>query len=96
MSELFATLGIDLIPVEQSLNIPVAQFVKDLLKVMDEIQVPMDIVNTWHIADRTACMVFNVIDEILFMNAEDYATDYESDNSDRDLDDIDSSSSEED
>ena len=91
LTDLFKNLEINVIPVEEALHIPVVNFVTDLLKVIDEVKSPVDLINIWHISNSIATKIFEVIDEILRVNTEEYTLEIESEEEDADLDDLASS-----
>ena len=51
---------------EDELEVSTASFIKDLIKMLDEIKVAGDIVEMWHIDPRVAEKVFDIFEEVIF------------------------------
>ena len=51
---------------EDELEVSTASFIKDLIKMLDEIKVAGDIVEMWHIDPRVAEKVFDIFQEVIF------------------------------
>ena len=66
MEELFIAMGIDFLLVENELQISVSSFIKDFLKMSDEIRREQDIVDMWHLEPTVAHSVFQLFSEVLF------------------------------
>ena len=66
LNELFEVLSVKCIKVETSLEISCADFIRDLMRVIDEIKSAVDIVRLWHIDLQLAVQVFDVVQEVLF------------------------------
>ena len=81
LSELFRSLDMDFLQIDNCLAIPTQNFIEDLLKVLDEIRTANDIADTWHIPAEVACKIQSVIDEILGHGEQDTASDIDSDES---------------
>ena len=52
--------------VEGELEVKTASFIKDLLKMLDEIKTANDIVEMWHIDPQVADKVFDIFQEVIF------------------------------
>ena len=51
---------------EDELEVNTDSFIKDLIKMLDEIKVAGDIVEMWHIDPRVAEKVFDIFKEVIF------------------------------
>ena len=78
LSELFSVCEISYIKVENKLEVSCNNFIGDLLKVVDELKQPSDIVRFWHIETDLAVKVFSVLYDVLFSGAEEYVEEDES------------------
>lgn len=68
LEELFAALRISTILVENELQVSTTSFIKDFVKMIDEIKCANDIVNTWHIDTVVAEKVFLLFEEVIFVD----------------------------
>ena len=84
LEDLFEELGLTFFIIDDCLDLSTTSFIKDLLRVLDEIKNHEDIVNTWKIPDRIACQIFAVIIEILSQPVEEFECEEDSDTSDDD------------
>ena len=66
LSDLFEAMSLSSIKVENTLNMNIPSFIKDIKRSIDEIKSPDDIVNLWHISMDLAENVFSVIQEVVF------------------------------
>ena len=66
VKELFTAMGIDVLFVENEFQIPVSSFVKDFLKMLDEIKKEQDIIDLWHIDPEVASSLFQLFSEVVF------------------------------
>ena len=78
LSELFSVCEISCIKVENKLEVSCNSFIGDLLRVVDELKQPSDIVRFWHIETDLAVKVFSVLYDVLFSGAEEYIEEDES------------------
>ena len=72
LTELFSVCEISCIKVENKLEVSCNSFIGDLLRVVDELKQPSDIVRFWHIETDLAVKVFSVLYDVLFSGAEEY------------------------
>ena len=72
LSELFSVCEISCIKVENKLEVSCNSFIGDLLRVVDELKQPSDIVRFWRIETDLAVKVFSVLYDVLFSGAEEY------------------------
>ena len=63
--ELFTVLGVKKVKVEKVLDVDCDSFIKDLLRIMDEIKSAVDITRLWHVDPKLAQRVFAVIRDVL-------------------------------
>ena len=68
LTELFVAMECSSIKVEEELEISCPSFVKDVIKIVDEIKSAADIEKVWHINREVALNVFSVIQEVLYGN----------------------------
>ena len=68
---LFDALDISDVRVGNCLELTSADFVGDLLKVIDEIKSFHDVVTTWCVPDELAAQIFSVITEVLCQHSGD-------------------------
>ena len=66
MGELFAALGADTLLVEGELEVTAKNFVKDFLKMSDEVNTESDIIEMWHIDKTVAHKIFMLFNEVVF------------------------------
>ena len=62
---LFNGLGMDKIPVESSLCMTTTCFIKDFIRIYDEISSARDIVDMWHVEESLAKSMLSVCHEVL-------------------------------
>ena len=65
LKDLFMAMEISEIRVENELEIDCCSFIGDLLKVLDEINQPADIVRFWHISEELAIKIFSIVYAVL-------------------------------
>ena len=63
--ELFEALNMETISVEKDLKVNTRGFIKDFIKVIDEIKTEEDIVSIWHIDPVVAARVFSLLKDVL-------------------------------
>ena len=63
--ELFEALNMETISVEKDLKVNTRGFIKDFIKVIDEIKTEEDIVSIWHIDPVVAAKVFSLLKDVL-------------------------------
>ena len=68
LGELFEAMEISKVQVESQLEVDCSSLVKDLVKVIDEIKTPGDIVRFWHVDKELSCKMFSVIQDVVFGN----------------------------
>ena len=66
MGELFAAMGADTLLVEDELEVTTKNFVKDFLKMSDEVKTENDIIEIWHIDKTVAHQIFMLFNEVVF------------------------------
>ena len=79
LEDLFAALNISSIDIDGCIMLSSSTFVNDVLKILDEIRTPRDIVDTWHIPFSIACRIFSVIEEVFHRSEENSESDEEVD-----------------
>ena len=72
LSLYFSTLRVESLLVEDELIIPVEGFIKDFLKMCDEVTTENDIEDLWKIDSQIAYEVFQLFREVVDGNIEDY------------------------
>ena len=93
LEELFTALRMDTLLVENELNVLTTSFIKDFIKMIDEIRSEQDIVSMWHIDPIVAQKVFLLLNDVIYGNIDvSLDSDVESDESDPDPDVLDQSS----
>ena len=70
LDELFSALGAELLLLEDEVEISSKSFIKDFIKMSDEVKSENDIVEIWHIDRAIASSVFEVFEEVLFGESE--------------------------
>ena len=65
LTDLFSALELSNIRVENDLSLDCKSFIKDLLRVVDEVQCSQDIVRLWHIDKSVAVKIFSVLQSVL-------------------------------
>ena len=96
LAELFMAMELRYIKVEFQLEVDCKDFTQDLLRCVDEIRNPSDIVRFWHVESDLAAKVFSVLYDVLFGGDEEYSSDegdVEPEDSDFDSDDEEDASS---
>ena len=78
LHELFQVLNISSLRVESELNLECKSFVKDFLRVVDEIRCCDDIVKFWHIDADVAARVYSVLECVISSEFCVASTEYES------------------
>ena len=65
--ELFRGLGLDLVEVEckPHLSLSIENFSSDFIRAFDEVRVPQDIVEMWHVSEDLALNLYDVCMEVL-------------------------------
>ena len=66
LTDLFIAMKIDTIMVEDDLAVPVKNFIKDFVKVIDEVRTEQDIVSMWHIDPTVAKKVFMLLNDVIY------------------------------
>ena len=96
MEELFTAIGTDVLLVENKFPIPVSSFVRDFLKMSDEIRREQDIVDMWHLDPAIAHSLFQLFSEVVFggLDLENTSENIESVDSDSESDFLDQSTDE--
>ena len=90
-TELFEALNLDTVLVEGKLEVSTRDFIKDLVKMCDEVKSEKDIVNMWHIDQALAQTLFSLFSEVVFgTELDDVLEEYVEEN--YDSDDLDLSS----
>ena len=74
LTELFDEMHLDEIKVEESLTLDPNNFIKDILRKVDDIQGPLDVRRIWHIPTDVAYKVFMVINEVVFESSSQHLT----------------------
>ena len=93
MEELFTALNMENLLVENELKVFSKDFIKDFIKMSDEIRTEQDIVDMWHIDPAVAHPVFLLFTEVLFEGFNIPSdSDCENEESDPDSDILDQSS----
>ena len=90
LSELFQAMELVNVKIENNLQISCQSLINDVLRMVDEIKKPEDIVKIWHIDIQLAVKVFSVLFDVLFGSDEDSFDDQttlEQEDSDSDTDD---------
>ena len=70
IEELFAAISVKFLQVESDVVLGVANFVKDFLKNVDEVNAPEDIVHIWHINSDAEKKVFSIMNTVLHYKKE--------------------------
>ena len=93
LEELFKAMKTDTIVIEKELEVSTTSFIKDFLKMLDEISSEQNITDLWHIDESVAHSIFLVYNEVVFGGGldlslasdseEDEANDVESDTLDQ-------------
>ena len=65
LTDLFSALELSNIRVENDLSLDCKSFIKDLLRVVDEVHCSQDIVRFWHIDKSVAVKIFSVLQSVL-------------------------------
>ena len=85
--ELFKALHMDTVLVEGELEVSIKDFIKDLVKMSDEVKSDKDIVNMWHVDPVLAQTLFSLFSEVVFETVSDeYFTEVEENFDSDDLD----------
>ena len=81
IEELFTALKVDNVMIENELEVTVASFAADFIKMCDEIKSDKDIVELWHIDPEIASKLFDLFNEVVFgiLDIVTYDQDSESD-----------------
>lgn len=66
MGELFTALNMETLLVENELKVSSKNFIKDFIKMSDEIKTEQDIVDMWHINPAVAHPIFLLFTEVVF------------------------------
>ena len=82
--ELFSILEVQRIQVEDSLSVGIESFIKDLVKMIDEVNTPEDIARMWHIDGNLAQWIYSTMSEILFSKEDNSEGSLTSDEEDSD------------
>ena len=67
LEELFNVMGIGQIVMERS-RVSIKSFINDFLCMSDEVRSSKNIVDLWHIEEKLADAIFEVFEEIVFLN----------------------------
>ena len=81
LRELFEALELTTVSVENSLEVGISSFIGDIIRVIDEIQEPLDVVKRWHVPYGIAEKIVAVLNEVLNVEMGDYCSDSDSDES---------------
>ena len=92
MEELFLALQMDTILVEDELVITTRGFIKDFLRMCDEIRTKEDIMEIWHVDATIAHKVILLFNEVINEDFGDSLSSDDDDDSESDLDEDDTSS----
>ena len=66
LEDLFVAMKCDTIVIEKELEVTTTSFIKDFLKMIDEITSEQDIIDMWHIDQSVAHGIFLVYTEVVF------------------------------
>ena len=66
LKELFTVMAVKEIKVESSLSLGIANFVNDVVKVVDELKTEEDISQRWHVSEEIARKVFSTLNDVLY------------------------------
>ena len=69
--ELFKALHMETVLVEGELEVSIKDFIKDLVKMCDEVKSDKDIVNMWHVDPVLAQTLFSLFSEVVFETESD-------------------------
>ena len=88
LQELFKTIGMNEVQIEDNLSVSVDSFIADMIKMIDEVRKPVDIEKLWHLKPDLSSWIFSTIDEVVhdlneFSEEEDCSdvSDYSTDHS---------------
>ena len=73
LKELFEALGVVTLLIENELDINVDDFIRDFIRMCDEIKSDTDIVNLWHVDSLVASDVYKLFIEILHDDGDDFS-----------------------
>ena len=89
LDELFATLKVKTILVEDKFKVGIKNFITDFIKMADEIHSEDDIVNIWHIDPTVASKIFLLFNDVVFGDMdESLSSETESETSDPETDEL--------
>ena len=66
LEELFGALRTEFLLLENEVEISSRSFIKDFIKMSDEVRSEKDIIEIWHVDPTTAFNIFMVFEEVLF------------------------------
>ena len=66
LEELFDALGLKTLLLENEVEISSSSFIRDFIKMVDEVHSEKDIVDIWHVDQALANTLFTVFEEVLF------------------------------
>ena len=88
LQELFKTIGINEVQIEENLSVSIDSFITDMIKMIDEVRKPVDIETLWHLKPDLSSWIFSTIEEVVhdlneFSEEEDCSdvSDYSTDHS---------------
>ena len=88
LHELFKTIGVNEVQIEENLIVSIDSFIADMIKMIDEVRKPVDIEKLWHLKPDLSSWIFSTIEEVVhdlneFSEEEDCSdvSDYSTDHS---------------
>ena len=87
LRELFTAMEVSSIKVEEKLDLNVASFIVDFVRVLDEIREPNDIVKLWHVSYETAKKIFSIFNAVTNTQFDEDPCDFDSESSKDEFDD---------
>ena len=66
LEELFTALRMEVVVIEDELEVTTESFIKDFVKVLDEVRSENDLVEMWHLNPSVAHKVFMLFQEVVF------------------------------
>ena len=79
---LFDAMEVSVVKVEYNLELDIVNFIEDIIKVIDELKEPNDLVKLWHISFKMAENIYSIIEDVI-------KAEFEEDSSDEDYIEVD-------
>ena len=88
LHELFVEMNLECIKVEGTLDLDCSSFIRDVLKMVDELRSNDDILKFWHVSEELARKVYSVTHQVIFEDIFDSSSEEEAE----DIDEVSNSS----